>query len=310
MSRDDIPVLGYSDPYVSSPYQTSFDDPSRRTFKSSNPSLQDPYSEEHDDKAPLNSSTGLMFQDGAARGGGVPGGGGLGGPGGYNTGAGRRGKKDSVMVIKGKRKHWEPVVWSDVWFLVICVVICWPIGFFAPKVCFTSLLSLSVRVLDRHFQGLCVVLNRALEHQLLAQGLDLQISRAIVAVVGTLIGLICAIGLYNIGRRVYEAALFASLCHAELSAQEVDQYASIDPLPAARLLWKRTTSPSFSHKLRTYDRKPWNLFILLFLFVTLLSHTSGFIYGRVVIFDVKLSFQVRSPSVCPADCILSRGREH
>ncbi|QRW13002.1 hypothetical protein RhiLY_12001 [Ceratobasidium sp. AG-Ba] len=125
-----------------------------------------------------------------------------------------------------------------------------------------------------------------------ASGRDLFWTRAIVGAVCGLAGLALGYNLLDLAQQGMESALWATIIHESMrpdggvTLEQLDSYVSRRGSPWAtfRLLIRRI----FRHKgarrtnRRKYDQTPWTFFIILFLFVAIISTCLVFIFGRIV----------------------------
>ncbi|KAF8716041.1 hypothetical protein RHS02_09970, partial [Rhizoctonia solani] len=114
-----------------------------------------------------------------------------------------------------------------------------------------------------------------------ASGLALFWARAIVGAVTGVVGFTIGYNLIRLSRRGIDATVWATVIHESMhpdggvTLEQLNAFAAnpTSPWSAIRLLFRRT----FKHKgtrrthRRNYDRKPWTLTIIIFLFVAILS---------------------------------------
>ncbi|QRV84383.1 hypothetical protein RhiJN_12399 [Ceratobasidium sp. AG-Ba] len=124
-----------------------------------------------------------------------------------------------------------------------------------------------------------------------ASGRDLFWTRAIVGAVCGLAGLALGYNLLDLAQQGMESALWATIIHESMrpdggvTLEQLDSYVSRRGSPWATF---RLLSRIFRHKgarrtnRRKYDQTPWTFFIILFLFVAIISTCLVFIFGRIV----------------------------
>ncbi|KAF8811878.1 hypothetical protein BYT27DRAFT_7088549 [Phlegmacium glaucopus] len=136
---------------------------------------------------------------------------------------------------------------------------------------------------------------------IVAQGKTLFWARLFVGVGSSLLGLMLGVSLTVSGRRMLEAATWATIIHQsraadcpgvrlkDLAAQSDDPYSA---LPALRLLWDRHSYPGTarSHR-RSYDSKPWTLVILFFVANILVAGALSFAFARIADISVLVLHQ-------------------
>lgn len=102
----------------------------------------------------------------------------------------------------------------------------------------------------------------------------------------------------RIARRVYAATVYSTLVHTEMSLADIDRCAEPGPFSAMHLLRYRLMSGNVRKAHRPYDKRPWTLVLLYFLFICLLANIGNFLYGRTVIISALNVPQVRLVSRC------------
>ncbi|KAF8811858.1 hypothetical protein BYT27DRAFT_7088513 [Phlegmacium glaucopus] len=136
---------------------------------------------------------------------------------------------------------------------------------------------------------------------IVAQGKTLFWARLSVGVGSSLLGLMLGVSLTVLGRRMLEAATWATIIHQsraadcpgvrlrDLAAQSDDPYSA---LPALRLLWDRHSYPGTarSHR-RSYDSRSWTLVILFFVANILVAGALSFAFARIVDISVLVLHQ-------------------
>ncbi|KAF9004740.1 hypothetical protein BDQ17DRAFT_1354599 [Cyathus striatus] len=126
-------------------------------------------------------------------------------------------------------------------------------------------------------------------------------SRLFVGAGCGLLGFVLGVSLLQLGRNILEAATWATVIHQskipdgpgvklrDLAAHTSDATSS---LSALRLLWDRNTYKGAARDYRrTYDRRPWTLFILFFLLLVGTTACLSFVFGRVVTIKTSVTRQ-------------------
>ncbi|KAF8990223.1 hypothetical protein BDQ17DRAFT_1372225 [Cyathus striatus] len=117
-------------------------------------------------------------------------------------------------------------------------------------------------------------------------------SRLFVGAGCGLLGFVLGVSLLQLGRNILEAATWATVIHqskipdgpgVRLRDLAVHTSDATSSLSALRLLWDRNTYEGAARDYRrTYDRRPWTLFILFFLLIVGTTSCLSFVFGRVV----------------------------
>ncbi|CAE6334687.1 unnamed protein product [Rhizoctonia solani] len=125
-----------------------------------------------------------------------------------------------------------------------------------------------------------------------ASGLALFWARAIVGAVTGVVGFTIGYNLIRLSRRGIDATVWATVIHESMhpdggvTLEQLNDFAAnpTSPWSAIRLLFRRTFKHKGARRIhrRNYDRKPWALTIIIFLFVAILSACLVFVFGRIV----------------------------
>ncbi|KAK0205990.1 hypothetical protein DFS33DRAFT_1256607 [Desarmillaria ectypa] len=126
-------------------------------------------------------------------------------------------------------------------------------------------------------------------------------SRFLVSIGCGVIGFALGLSLLSLGRPFLEAATWATIIHQshindapgirlrDLAAPSRDPTST---WPALQLLWSRFTYPGTVRRMRQkYDKRPWSLAIIFFLFNAILAASLSFIFGRIVNISTSVSHQ-------------------
>lgn len=160
----------------------------------------------------------------------------------------------------------EPIHWPPLIFLTVLVIFTYPMLFLSAFI---------------------------------AEGRTLFWTRFIVGAAASFIGFVLGLALMQIGKRILEAATWATLIHRSLDGRggttlgELDAkstYPNFTSLGVS-LLVERNIRSIYWRGSRSYDRKPWSLFVLIFTITSILAASISFLLGRLI--DISTSHQLQ-----------------
>ncbi|CAG7848432.1 SubName: Full=Uncharacterized protein {ECO:0000313/EMBL:CCA71241.1} [Serendipita indica DSM 11827] len=138
---------------------------------------------------------------------------------------------------------------------------------------------------------------------LLAQNRPIFWTRFIVGTTAAVLGFALGMELLNIGKRLLEATTWATIVHrsmyegrtgitlADLETKSTYHYWTWRGIS---MLVERMLQKSTRRRNRPYDKRPWSLYVVFFIFISLLAASISFLLGRLIDITTKESWQGRT----------------